>query len=315
VTDPEIRDRIAGLVIPPAWENVWISPWPNGHIQAVGIDSASRRQYRYHDAWRVQRDREKFERILRFGRSLPQLRSVVDRDLAADGAPRTKVLAAAVRLLDLGFFRIGGEQYAEEHETFGVATLHRDHVSLRNHEMVFDYPAKGSIRRTVTVADPVTFRLLQTLKHRRGGSDNLLAYKDRGRWVDIGSVEVNAYIRQSSAGDFSAKDFRTWSATVLGAVELAKAAQAGSGSKSAPERASRQAVKVVSEYLGNTPAVCRSSYIDPRIFDRYAGGETIAPTLKRLGADVDISDETVRTRVEAAVVHLIDDGVTSAAAA
>lgn len=207
VTDPDILRRITGLVLPPAWENVWICPWPHGHIQAIGTDNAGRRQYRYHDVWRVQRDREKFERVQRFGRSLPQLRSVVERDLQAEEMPQTKVLAAAVRLLDLGFFRIGGEEYAEEHETFGVATLLKRHVTLHKNEMVFDYPAKGSIRRTVTVTDAATQEVIRTLKHRRGGSDHLLAYKTRGKWVDIRSDDVNSYIRESAGGDFSAKTF------------------------------------------------------------------------------------------------------------
>jgi DNA topoisomerase I len=315
VTDPEILVRIAKLVIPPAWEDVWICPWPHGHIQAVGTDKAGRRQYRYHDAWRVQRDREKFERILRFAQTLPRIRSTVERDLTADGIAESKVLAAAVRLLDLGFFRIGGEQYAEENETFGVATLLKNHVKLNKDEMIFDYPAKGSIRRTVTVADPTTLALIRVLKHRRGGSDKLFAYKDRGRWADIRSEDVNAYIRETAGGDFSAKDFRTWAATVLGAVELAGTLETGCSSKTARKKASAQAVKTVSEYLGNTPAVCRNSYIDPRILDRFDGGETIAPVLERLGDSPDITDRAIRERIESAVVDLIADESASAAAA
>jgi DNA topoisomerase-1 len=159
VTDPEVGDRIVGLVIPPAWDDVWISPWPNGHIQAVGTDSAGRRRYRYHDAWRVQRAREKFERILRFGWSLPPLRSVVDGDLAADGAPRTKVLSAAVRLLDLGFSESGAS--SPQRNTKPLAWRPCAGTTCRCATMRWSStPAKGSIRRTVTVADPVTFRLL-----------------------------------------------------------------------------------------------------------------------------------------------------------
>lgn len=305
VTDPDTLERIAKLVLPPAWESVWICPWPHGHIQAVGIDAAGRRQYRYHDAWRVQRDHEKFERVMEFGRSLPQLRSVVEGDLQVEEITQCRVLAAAVRLLDLGFFRIGGEQYAEEHETFGVATLLKEHVTLEKHEMVFDYPAKGSIRRTVTVTDAMTEELIRSLKHRRGGSDHLLAYKAGGKWTDIKSDDVNTYIRKAAGGDFSAKDFRTWSGTVLGAIELARSPALSS--KSARQKASRRAVKTVSQYLGNTPAVCKKSYIDPRILDRFDHGETIASVLKRLGEPPDLTDRTVRQSIESAVVALISD--------
>ena len=314
VTDPEVLERIAKLVIPPAWNDVWICPWPHGHIQAVGTDKAGRRQYRYHDAWRVQRDREKFERVLHFGQALPRLRSVVERDIAADGVPESRALAGAVRLLDLGFFRIGGEQYAKEHETFGVATLLRQHVTLNKGVMVFDYPAKGSIRRIVTVEDPTTFALIRTLKRRRGGSDHLLAYKSRGRWADIRSDDVNRFIRETADGDFSAKDFRTWSATVLGAVELARVADSGSESKTACQKGARCAIKAVSDYLGNTPAVARTSYIDPRIIDRFDGGETIAPVLKSLGDTSDLSERAVRECIESAVIDLIGDESATAAA-
>jgi DNA topoisomerase-1 len=314
VSDPEILDRIARLAIPPAWTDVWICPWPHGHIQAVGTDKVGRRQYRYHDAWRVLRDRQKFERVLEFGGSLPGLRTVVESDLSLEGVSEPRVLAAAVRLLDLGFFRIGGEQYAQENETFGIATLQKCHVRLSEGEMVFDYPAKGSIRRIVSISDPETFRLIQVLKRRRGGGDNLLAHKKGARWVDVRSDEVNAYIRNAIDGEYSAKDFRTWSATMLGAVELGKAARKGPMSNSARRRASRLAVKAVSEYLGNTPAVCRTSYIDPKVLDRFEGDETIAPTLRHLGPFPDMRDRAVRETIESAVIDLVtDEGSDSAA--
>ncbi len=195
VDDPDVVDRIRRLAVPPAWTDVWICPWPQGHIQAVGTDDAGRRQYRYHDDWHAQRSREKFERVLTFGRALPDLRTVVDRDLAGTRPTHERVLAGAVRLLDLGFFRIGGEEYAHQHETFGIATLQKCHVRLHGGEMVFDYPAKGSIERTVSVRDPEVFRLLQSLKRRRGGSQNLFAHRTGSQWVDVRSTEINAYIR------------------------------------------------------------------------------------------------------------------------
>ena len=307
ITDKEILDRIAALAIPPAWTDVWICPWPHGHIQAMGTDKAGRRQYRYHDAWRVLQDRRKFERVLAFGSRLPALRSVVEQDLSLAGIPEPRVLAGAVRLLDLGFFRIGGEEYAQENETFGVATLRKDHLTLKAGDLLFDYPAKGSIQRAVTISDPPTFELFQVLKRRRGGGDNLLAYKQGSRWINVKSDDVNAYIRAAADGECSAKDFRTWSATVLGAIELAKASERRPMSTSARKRAASIAVKAVSEYLGNTPSVCRRSYIDPRIIDRFQDGETVAPVLRRLGAAPDMNNREIREEIESAVVELVAD--------
>ena len=309
ISDPETLERVAGLAIPPAWVDVWICPWPHGHIQATGTDDAGRRQYRYHDAWRVQRDRQKFERVVDFGRALPSLRSVVEADLSLEAVTQERVLAAVVRLLDLGFFRIGGEEYARDNETFGIATLRKDHVRMRKGEMTFDYPAKGSIRRVITVADPATFELLKVLKRRKGGSDNLLAYKAGRRWCDVRSDEVNAYIRAGSDDEFSAKDFRTWSGTVLGAIELAKVRPRGAEmAKTARQKAARGAVKAVSEYLGNTPAVCRKSYIDPKLLDRFDAGETIGAALDSLADTPNMNDRTVREAIESAVIDLIGDG-------
>lgn len=216
-------ERIRGLAVPPAWVNVWICPWPNGHIQAIGTDAAGRRQYLYHDDWRLRRDRQKFDRVLAFARSLPRLRGVVARDLAAEGLGRERVLAAAVRLLDIGCFRIGGEEYAEDHETFGIATLQKKHVRLRGTSMVFDYPAKGSHRGIVEVGDDQAQAVVSALKSRRAGGQDLLAYKQDRRWVSASSEDVNAYIKARAGDDYSAKDFRTWSATVLAAATLAGA--------------------------------------------------------------------------------------------
>jgi DNA topoisomerase IB len=252
-------------------------------------------------------DRKKFERVLAFGRALPRLRDAVDRDLSLDGLQKARALACAVRLLDLGFFRVGGEEYAEEHETFGIATLRKSHVKLQDGHMVFDYPAKGSVRRVVSVADPQSSQFIKEQKARRSGGPNLLAYQSGGRWSHVKSDEVNAYIRAETGGEFSAKDFRTWAGTVLGAVELAQASAKLPKSKTARARTVSRAVKNVSEYLGNTPAVCRRSYVDPRVVDRFVGGETIAPALLALGPSPDIRDRSVREAVESAVVDLITE--------
>jgi DNA topoisomerase I len=293
--------------VPPAWTDVWICPWPQGHIQAVGTDSAGRRQYRYHDRWRIIRDVQKFEHVLEFGRSLPQLRAVVDQDLMLDGLARPRVLAGMVRLLDLGFFRVGGEEYAKEHETFGIATLLKEHVRLSRGQMIFDYPAKGSVQRVVRVSDEAAFELVRSLKNRRSGGDRLFAYKQRTRWCNVRSEEVNEYIREAAGGDYTAKDFRTWSATVLAATELATIGEAAAASVTARKRAQARVVKKVAEYMGNTPAVCRRAYLDPKILDRFEGGDTIAPALGERGGVGNVEDPAVRAIIESAVVDLIAD--------
>jgi len=309
-------DRIAKLAIPPAWTDVWICAWPHGHIQAVGTDKAGRRQYRYHDAWRVIRDGQKFERVLDFGFALPRLRDVVERDLSLDGLVQDRVLAATTRLLDLGFFRIGGEDYARENDTFGIASLQRRHVRIRDGQMIFDYPAKGSIRRMVTISDPETLVIVEALKRRRGGDGNLFAYRVGRKWSTVRCEDINSYIRAAAQGDYSAKDFRTWSATVLAVVELARLSQPVPASATARTRAVRQAVKVVAGHLGNTPAVCRSSYIDPRALDRFYQGESILAAIADLGPDPDVRSRSVRERIESAVVSLVaEDSRTASEAA
>jgi DNA topoisomerase I len=278
ITEPSVLARIRELAIPPAWEEVWICPYPMGHIQATGVDAAGRKQYRYHDRWRERRDAEKFESMGRFAAALPKLRRRVARDLARDGMPREKALACAVRLLDRGFFRIGSEDYAEENDTYGVATLRREHAQVGDGEVTFDYAAKGGQRRVQTIADPQVAAAVRTLKRRRGGGEELLAYKRGARWVDVKSADINEYVKEIAGEEFSAKDFRTWSGTVLAAVALAVSARAN-GSQSSRKRAKTRAVKEVAHYLGNTPAVARSSYIDPRVFDRFDGGQTIEADL------------------------------------
>lgn len=305
VTDPETLERISKLAVPPAWADVWICPWPHGHIQAVGTDSAGRRQYRYHDAWRTLRDHQKFEHVLEFACCLPRLRDQVEQDLALDGLSKARVLASTIRLLDLGFFRIGGEDYARQHDTFGIASLQRRHVKVSHGQMVFDYAAKGSVRRVVTIVDNDVLALIEALKRRRGGDRDLFVYRSEDGWSSVRSGEVNAYIREAAGDDCSAKDFRTWSATVLAAVQLARAAGSTS-SQAARTRAIRAVVKATADQLGNTPAVCRRSYIDPRLLDRFYFGETISPALEAIGTATDIRQRSVREAIEAAVVDLID---------
>jgi DNA topoisomerase I len=305
--DAETLERIRELAIPPAWRDVWISPHPNGHIQAIGTDAAGRKQYRYHLKWRERRDQEKFDKMVEFARSLPRLREVTAEHVALAGFPRERVVACAVRLLDRGFFRIGGEEYAEENESYGLATMQKEHVTLEpNYTLTFDYPAKSGKQHVTSVVDPEIYALVEALKKRRSGGSELLAYKPDGRWVDIKSDDVNAYIKEVTGGDFSAKDFRTWTGTVLAAVSLSVSAQVAN-SKTGSKRAITRAVQEVAHYLGNTAAVARASYIDPRVFDRYRAGVTIGGVLTALGDVDEIGEPAFRGEVEEAVLDLLED--------
>jgi DNA topoisomerase I len=283
IDDPEVLERIRELGIPPAWKDVWICPYPFGHLQATGIDAAGRKQYLYHPRWRARRDAEKFDDMARFARALPRLRAQVEADLEGTELDRQRVLACAVRLLDRGFFRIGSEEYTE---SFGLATMRKSHVTLSgNGQMVFDYPAKSGQRRIQAVVDSQVRGIVAALKRRRGGGEELLAFRDGRHWRDLRSDDINAYIKDATSEEFSAKDFRTWNATVLAAVALSVSGPVAA-SKTGRERAVARAVKEVAHYLGNTPAVCRASYIDPRVFDAYRAGLVIGrPLQEAVGSD------------------------------
>ena len=301
ITDEETLRRIRDLAIPPAWEDVWICPDPLGHIQATGYDQAGRKQYRYHDRWDERRASRKYSEMREFAAALPKLRRAVRRDIELDGMPRERALATAVRLLDLGFFRIGGEEYAEANESYGLATVRREHVHREGEEIVFDFPAKSGQRRIQAIGDEAAIAALETMRRRRGGPEDLLAWKDGRRWRDIRSADINEYIQTAIGTDFSAKDFRTWSGTVLAAAALA--GEEKPASDAAAKRTIAAAVKTVAAALGNTPAVCRRSYIDPRVFDRYRDGETI--DLGRRVAAAGTMSERTRQRIEREVLDLI----------
>ena len=311
VRDPDVLSRIRALGIPPAWKDVWICPDPLGHLQATGTDAAGRKQYLYHAEWRRRRDREKFEDMVAFAHALPRLRERVQADLAEGDAPdRRRILATAVRLLDRGFFRIGTEEYSERNETYGLATMRKDHVTIEGDVMVFDYPAKHGKQRVQAVVDPEVSDLLCSLKRRRSGGDELLAYKVGRRWHDIRSADINAYLKEATGGDFSAKDFRTWSATVLAAMALAVSGEVAA-TPTGRKRAISRAVKEVAHYLGNTPAVCRASYIDPRVFDAYNAGLVIRPVLEA-ATDTAPGELPIHHRaVEEAVLDLINERVSA----
>lgn len=308
VTEPDVIDRITGLVLPPAWTDVWICPWPNGHIQAIGTDAAGRRQYRYHDEWRIARDREKHARVLTFAERLPAARDAVRADLSESKMTRSKALACAFRLLDLGFFRIGSEEYAEENGTFGLATIRREHVSIDGDAVVFEYIAKHHKERVQSIVDDDVRAIVTELLERDDPENpELLAYRaddGDGMWVDVKSADINSYVRDVTGAGVTAKDFRTWHATVLMAVGLAASVQTAT-SPTARKRAVSRAVTEVSTYLGNTPAVCRRSYIDPRIIDMYEDGVTIEDALESIGDDATFGQPATHGHIEAAVLQLL----------
>ena len=304
VTDERTLARIRALAIPPAWNDVWICPDERGHLQAVGTDAAGRRQYLYHERWRERRDRQKHERMITFARRLPELRAHVERDLRSHGLPRERVLAAAARLLDRAFFRVGGETYAEQNGSYGLATIRKRHVHVQEDTVTFDFVAKAGIRRQARIGDPDLAGVVRALKRRSNGGHELLAWRSGDRWRDVRSSDINAYIKELAGPEYSAKDFRTWHATVLAAVVLAgKDAQATSATSR--KRLVSSAVKEVAGFLGNTPAVCRASYVDPRVIDRFMSGETVGEDLAALDA-ADLGKPSVQGQLETAVLELLE---------
>jgi DNA topoisomerase-1 len=297
--------RCRELVIPPAWQDVWICPDEFGHIQAVGTDEAGRRQYLYHPVWRAEQDAAKHERVREIAERLPAARRSARRDLRRTGMPRERALAVAFLLLDQGLFRIGSEAYTADNGSFGLATLLKEHVRItRAGVAVFDYVAKSGQHRHVEIDDPEVVEGVRVLRRRRGGGPELLAYREgsprRGPWRDLTSVDIGAYVKRRLGQDATAKDFRTWHGTVLAAVTLAR--HAGSESTAERDRSVREAVAEVAERLGNTPAVSRSAYIDPRVLEAY-GEETVLASLP-------MPDSPPATpappRIEAAVLEVLD---------
>jgi len=321
ITDPLVRSRIGQLAIPPAWREVWIAPDESGHIQAVGTDDAGRRQYLYHPAWREARDREKHDRALLLGTRMPRVRAEIAARLTEAGLGARRVLAAGLRMLDLGVFRAGGEQYAPDNPdddgTFGLATLLRDHVSLNRGAVLVDYPAKGGVQRSVRLADPELHRVVGSLRRRRGGGPELLAFRNgsgrsRGDWHDVTTADLNAAVKELAGAEMTCKDLRTWNATVLAAVDLAARSRDGvPDAQRARTREVRRTMEAVSDHLGNTPAVARASYVDPRVVERYEDGRTILRALRRVGdvtSEAGSVDARSRDVLDRAVVRLIRKG-------
>ena len=311
--DAATKERIRSLVIPPAWEDVWICPWPNGHIQAVGTDAAGRRQYLYHPAWHETRGRDKHERVLTLARRLPEARAEIGRRLRRDGLGRERVGALALRLLDAGLFRTGGEEYESENGSYGVATLRKDHVTVSGDVVSFCFPAKSGVEREAEVRDPALAKAVSAIKRSRGPSEHLLQYRTGEVWCELSSTEINRDFKELVGEEYTVKDLRTWAATVLAAAAFAERVDdAAPTSERARKKMEREVMTMVSEHLGNTPAVARGSYVDGRVVDEYAAGRTIARALSRASAadrrrlhDGDLAEVNGREALERAVVRLL----------
>jgi len=279
VTDAETLRRIEDLVIPPAWKKVWISSHPNGHIQAVGTDAAGRRQYLYHQKWQDERNEEKFDRALHMSAALPDMRQQIASDLRGRGLTRDRVIALALQLLDLGYFRSGSEQYAEENNSFGLATLLSEHVTLERDAVEFDYPAKSGVRRTLLIEDPEVLRSVRALMRRPDRGERLLVCRNGSGWTELHADDLNARFKELVGDEYTVKDLRTWHGTVLAAAAFVDADRPAN--KTTTKRVESAVMKEVAEGLGNTPAVARKSYVDPRIVEGYESGLTIEAGVRR----------------------------------
>ncbi len=302
MTDAETLDRIRALRIPPAWELVWISADPLGHIQATGVDGKGRIQYLYHPLWREERDAQKFSHMLRFANALPGLRDATRHDLTRRGLYRERVAAGVVRLIDLGLFRIGGEKYAELDHHYGATTLKKTHVRLLRDGMMFDYVAKAGKERTIVVRDKAVLPIVRALARQDTGTDALFCYEHGDSWHILHSHQVNEYIAGRSGGHFTAKEFRTWNATLLMALALANAGP--SPAERNRQRAVTAGVREVARWLGDTPAVARGSYIDPRLIARYqSAGELpaipVAPLMLPAPSEAEHAVATLLTELHA----------------
>jgi DNA topoisomerase IB len=295
ITSQADLNRIRGLAIPPAWQDVWISPDPAGHIQATGVDARGRRQYRYHPLWRAERDTVKFGHMLRFAAALPAFRTAALEHLGRRELDRERVSACALRVTELGLFRIGSERYAQEDHTYGVASLERRHVSFSRGEAIFDYVAKESKHRTIRIADAPSVHTLRALHRASSDLPQLFVYQAAARWEHVTTGKLTGYLHVHAGSEFTVKEFRTWNATLLAALALSNAPVADS--LRARRRASVAAVRHAAEWLGDTPAVARASYIDPAVLELFECTGSVghlAPSPAALPADPDAEHEVLR---------------------
>lgn len=272
IDDPELITRIKKLAIPPAWTDVWISPRVNGHLQATGRDQRGRKQYRYHARWREVRDEAKYDRMLAFGQLLPRIRARIEEDLARPGLTREKVLATVLRLMEATLIRIGNDEYAKANESYGLTTLRNEHVDVAGARVRFTFRGKSGKEHSIDVRDRRLASIVRRIRDLEG-YDMFQYVDDNGAPVTIGSGDVNAYLREVTQQDFTAKDFRTWGGTLLAATALAATGPAESITEA--KRNVNGAVATVAARLGNTPAISRKCYVHPAVMDAYLEGEVI----------------------------------------
>ena len=277
IKDADILARIKSLAIPPAWRDVWICPIAHGHLQATGIDAKGRKQYRYHPRWRAVRDETKYDRMRLFGRALPGIRARVERDLARSGLPREKILATIVRLLETTLIRVGNEEYARQNASFGLTTMQDRHVDISGATLTFEFRGKSGISHSIDLTDRRLAKIVKRSQDLPGYE--LFQYLDeQGTRRSVDSADVNAYLKEISGEEFTAKDFRTWAGTVLAARALQEFQTFDSQAQA--KRNVVQAIEAVAKRLGNTKAVCRKCYVHPRVIDLYMDG-SLLQTLKR----------------------------------
>ena len=298
VKDKSTLGRIRSLAIPPAWTEVWICPADNGHLQATGRDARGRKQHRYHPQWREVRDQTKYDRMIAFGRVLPKIRRTVNRELKRPGLGREKILAAVTRLLETTLIRVGNEEYARQNGSFGLSTLRDRHVEVHGALMHFEFRGKSGKRHAIDLRDPRLAKIVRSAQELPGQA--LFQYSDEdGRIQRIASEDVNEYLREIAGEEFSAKDFRTWAATVLAAEalhEFGRFETTAQGKKNM-----LAAIEKVASRLGNTPAICRKSYIHPAVLNGYLDGLTVT-VLERRAEKALRSDLAHLSTIEASVL-------------
>lgn len=314
VTDEETLRRIRSLVIPPAWQDVWICPKPDGHIQATGRDSKGRKQYRYHPRWRELRDETKYTKMISFGEALPRIRAAIEADLGRPGLPREKVIATVVRLLEVTHIRVGNEEYARKNQSYGLTTLRTDHLDIEGSTLRFHFRGKSGKEHAIDVRDRRIARIVRQCSELPG--HELFQYlAEDGTRHAIESADVNEYLKAAAGEEFTAKDFRTWAGTVLAARALKQySPDLEITSKTQAAKNIAQAIKSVAAHLGNTPAVCRKCYVHPAVLDAYLAGALVGASVATAAAEVErrVSPDEVE---EAAVLELLRAAVLATAAA
>ena len=302
IRDEETLRRIRSLAIPPAWEEVWICPQPNGHLQATGRDAKGRKQYRYHPRWRATRDETKYEHMIAFGRALPRIRERVEQDMSLPGLPREKVLATVVRLLETTLIRVGNQEYARSNHSFGLTTMRDRHVHIQGGTVRFEFRGKSGVRHSVDLHDRRLARIVKRCRDLPGYE--LFQYiDDAGQRQRIDSADLNDYLRSIAGQEFTAKDFRTWAGTVLAALALQ-----GFETFDSQAQAKKNivgAIQQVAEQLGNTPSVCRKCYVHPAVIDAYLEGSMLDALRQRTEREL-TGDLAKLAPEEAAVLALLE---------